>query len=169
MFGKEFAEIYGGFQNDEDEDLEAAFVPDDELYAACRTNGVRATKRQMEALHEALVRIVKEIAPCTVRQVFYQATVRSVVDKTEAGYDRVQRALVVLRRNGRIGYRQITDNTRWQIKPTTYTGLQDALQETARLYRAILQHLPADQLDTLRVAEQSEREMLKVFAREVIR
>jgi hypothetical protein len=53
-------------------------------------------------LHEALVRIVTEIAPCTVRQAFYQATVRGVVEKTEAGYDRVQRALVVLRSNGRI-------------------------------------------------------------------
>jgi hypothetical protein len=106
-----------------------------ELCAACRTNGVRATKRQMAALHDALVRIVNEITPCTVRQVFYQATVRGVIDKTEGGYDRVQRALVVLRRTGRIAYRQITDNTRWQIKPTTYDSLTDALEETAQLYR----------------------------------
>jgi hypothetical protein len=106
-----------------------------EVYEACRTNGVRATKIQMAALFEALVRIVREIKPCTVRQVFYQATVRGVIDKNEAGYDRVQRALVALRRQERIPYRQITDNTRWQIKPATYDSLADALESTARFYR----------------------------------
>lgn len=116
-------------------ELETAILPEDELYAACRTNGKRATKRQMAALHEALVRIVEEIRPCTVRQTFYQATVKGIIEKTEAGYDRVQRALVGLRRSGRIDYHSITDNTRWQIKPTTFNSLADALEETARVYR----------------------------------
>lgn len=111
------------------------FSTDTEVYAACRTNGNRATKLEMLARNEALVRIVNEVAPCTVRQVYYQATVRGVVDKTEAGYDKVQRALVDLRRTGRIPYREITDNTRWQIKPTTYDSIGDALDATARLYR----------------------------------
>jgi hypothetical protein len=85
--------------------------------------------------YEALVRIVREVRPCTVRQVYYQATVHGVVEKTEAGYDRVQRALVALRRNYRIEYRDITDNTRWQIRPTTYSNVEQALAATARLYR----------------------------------
>lgn len=112
----------------------AFWLDDDELYAACRTNG-RATRLQMAALHEALERIVEEIKPCTVRQVFYQATVRGVIEKTEGGYDRVQRALVLLRRGERIEFRSITDNTRYRIKPETYGSLTDALEETARLYR----------------------------------
>jgi hypothetical protein len=112
-----------------------SFMEDDELYAACRTNGGRATKRQMAARLAALERIVETIKPCTVRQAFYQATVLGVVDKDEAGYDRVQRALVDLRRSKRIAYRSITDSTRWQIKPTTYDSMRDALDETARLYR----------------------------------
>jgi hypothetical protein len=115
--------------------MSATSIRNSDFYAACRTNGVRATKRQMTAMHEALIRIVKEISPCTVRQVFYQATVRGIIDKTEGGYDRIQRALVILRRAGRIEYRRITDNTRWQIKPSTYDSLTDALDETARLYR----------------------------------
>lgn len=113
----------------------AARLEDGELYTACRTNEVRATKPQMAALHEILIRITTDIAPCTVRQVFYQATVRGAIDKTEAGYDRVQRALVQLRRTGRIPFRKITDNTRWQIKPTTYDGPKDALEDAAREYR----------------------------------
>src|ERR1017187_4959165 len=104
------------------------------FYAACPTKK-RATKFEMATRNEALIRIVNEVAPCTVRQVFYQATVHSVVEKTEAGYDKVQRALVDLRRSGRIPYRQITDNTRWQIKPTTFDSVADALEQTAALYR----------------------------------
>lgn len=36
----------------------------------------------------------------TVRQVFYQATVRGIIEKTEAGYDKVQSLLVTMRRDG---------------------------------------------------------------------
>lgn len=116
-------------------DNEVLNLSDQELYAACRTNSRRASRLQMAARNEALIRIVNEIKPCTVRQAFYQATVRGIVEKTEAGYDKVQRALVALRMAGRIPFRSITDNTRWQIKPTTYDSLADALDETARLYR----------------------------------
>lgn len=118
--------------------LDAVYVealPDAELYAACRTKGPRATREQMEARHEALIRLVRTLKPCTVRQVFYQATVRGIVEKTEAGYDKVQRALVDLRRADRIAYRDLTDNTRWQIRPRTFDNLTDALERTAQLYR----------------------------------
>lgn len=109
-------------------------LSDDELYAACRSNG-RATKTAMAARDEALVRIATDIQPCTVRQVFYQATVWGVVEKTEAGYDQVQRALVRLRNSKRISFSWIIDNTRWQIKPRSYDRVADALEDTARLYR----------------------------------
>ncbi len=111
-----------------------AFLDDDKLYAACRTNG-RATQTQMAARYEALSRIVAEIKPCSVRGAYYQATVRGVVEKTDPGYDKVQRALVELRRAEKLPYNYITDNTRWQRKPDTYDSLQDALEQTARLYR----------------------------------
>lgn len=82
--------------------------------------------------------IVDELKPCTVRQVFYQATIRGIVDKSEAGYDRVQRALVVMRRNGGLPYGWIADNTRWMRKPRTWSSLPDMLEETARSYRRSL-------------------------------
>lgn len=128
IFGDKFADIF-------EPGTDVSSMSDAELYAACRTNGKRATKQAMAARNEALVRIVSEIRPCTVRQTYYQATVRGIVEKTEAGYDKVQRALVELRMSGRIPFRSITDNTRWQIKPTTYDSLADALEETARFYR----------------------------------
>lgn len=134
VFGSVFGDIFGETDKSARQ-IQWEALPDDELYAACRTKGNRATKLEMEARFEALKRIVHEVRPCSVRQVYYQATVHGVVEKTDAGYDKVQRGLVDLRRSGEISYRDITDNTRWQIKPTTYNSIQDALDETARLYR----------------------------------
>lgn len=108
-------------------------MTEDAVYEASRTK--RATKAEMEERRQRLAAIVRAIKPCTVRQVFYQATVQGVVEKTEAGYDKVQRALVELRRDGRIDYGAIADNTRWQRKPNTFGSMGEALEEVARFYR----------------------------------
>jgi hypothetical protein len=92
----------------------------------------------MEARAEALLAIAEEMRPCTVRQVFYQATVRDLVEKTEAGYAKVQRMLADLRRDGALPWSWIADNTRWMRKPRTYDRLQDAVEATARNYRRAL-------------------------------
>lgn len=107
-------------------------------YQTRQIKRVRATKTAMEERRTAIADIVIEIAPCTVRQVFYQATVRGIVEKTEEGYGKVQRMLVEMRRNGDIGYADIVDNTRWMRKPRTFDSLQDALDQTAALYRRSL-------------------------------
>jgi hypothetical protein len=74
----------------------------------------------------------------TVRQVFYQASVRNIVEKSETGYTKVQTDLVKLRRSGELPYDWLADNTRWQRKPSTFDTVEDALKETARLYRKSL-------------------------------
>ena len=76
--------------------------------------------------------------PMTVRQVFYQATVRGIVGKLEVGYTKVQTDLVQMRRAGVLPYDWLADNTRWQRKPDTFTSVQQALEETARFYRKAL-------------------------------
>jgi hypothetical protein len=68
-----------------------------------------------------LLAIVQEIQPATVRQVFYQASVRRLVEKTEAGYRLVCRLLSAMRRGGMLPFSWIADNTRWQRKPRTVT------------------------------------------------
>ena len=92
----------------------------------------------MEDRKRALLQIVSEQQPMTVRQVFYQATVRDIIEKTEAGYGKVQRALVDLRRTGRLPFGWISDSTRWQRKPETYNCPKEALRATARFYRKAL-------------------------------
>jgi hypothetical protein len=109
-----------------------------EPYEASHINRRRATKLEVETRRSALFDIVAEMRPMTVRQVFYQGTVRGVVEKTEAGYAKVQTDLVKMRRAGELPYGWLADNTRWQRKPRTFDSVEDALNETARLYRKAL-------------------------------
>src|SRR3954454_4102214 len=107
-------------------------------YVASPIKRARASKAQMETRAEALIEIAEEMQPCTVRQAFYQATVRGLVEKTEAGYAKVQRLLADLRRAGDLPWHWTADNTRWHRKPQTWDSLEDALENTARTYRRSL-------------------------------
>lgn len=99
----------------------------------------RSTKAEMEQFRSDLLHIVFEMQPMTVRQVFYQATVRGFVDKSEAGYNKVQNNLVHMRRSGEMPYEWLADNTRWVRRPTTYDSVQAAIDDTADLYRKTAQ------------------------------
>jgi hypothetical protein len=112
-------------------------IPAD-VYGASRVNRRRSTRREVEARRQGLLELVAAMRPMTVRRVFYQATVRGLVEKSESGYDRVQVDLTRMRRAGELPYNWLTDNTRWQRKPRTYGSVEEALAETARLYRRAL-------------------------------
>ena len=107
-------------------------------YPASLIKRHRSTKAEVERRRAALLEIVSVMRPMTVRQVFYQATVRNVVEKSEAGYTKVQTDLVQMRRAGTLPYDWLADNTRWQRKPRTFYSVQQALDDTARLYRKAL-------------------------------
>lgn len=107
-------------------------------YGASYIKRHRATRAEVEQRREGLFDIVGVMKPMTVRQVFYQACVRGIVDKSEAGYAKVQNDLALLRKAGLLPYRWITDSTRWQRKPDTFGSPQEAIKETARFYRKSL-------------------------------
>jgi len=98
----------------------------------------RSTKAEVEARRETLLDIIEAGRPMTVRQVFYQATVRGLVEKAESGYGKVQNDLVLMRRAGELPYDWLADNTRWQRKPRTFNGVEEALKATAAFYRKSL-------------------------------
>lgn len=81
---------------------------------------------------------ISVMRPMTVRQVFYQATVRGIVEKTERGYCKVQTDLVQMRREGVLPYGWLTDNTRFLRNIATFDSIGQALEDTARLYRKSL-------------------------------
>lgn len=98
---------------------------------------VRGPGKATLELREVLLDIIRAFdPPMTVRQVYYQAEVRGIVGKTQADYDRIQRQLLAMRREGLLAYEAIADNTRWMRKPRTYAGLRDCLSRTHRQYRA---------------------------------
>jgi hypothetical protein len=107
-------------------------------YETSHIKRARSTKAEVESRREGLYKIVRAQRPMSVRQVFYQATVQNLVEKTEAGYTKVQTDLVLMRRNGAMPYGWLVDSTRWQRAPNTFSSIEDALKETARLYRKSL-------------------------------
>lgn len=101
-----------------------------------RPKRFRRTKSDMAYLMNALIEIVEQEAPMTVRQVFYQAVTRKLIDKTEAEYkETIVRLLADLRREGLIDWYNIVDNTRLIRRPATFDNVQEALKNTASLYR----------------------------------
>jgi hypothetical protein len=75
-----------------------------DVYQASPIKRQRSTKAEVEARREALIEIIEAGRPMTVRQVFYQATVRGLVEKAESGYAKVQSDLTLLRRSGELPY-----------------------------------------------------------------
>jgi len=91
------------------------------------------TQRKQNAILDAFL---SEATPQqTVRQIYYNLAVRGIVPKTNAGYRSVQYQLKTLRRDGVLPYGWIADNTRWQIRPNVYTGIESALTTWHDAYR----------------------------------
>jgi hypothetical protein len=107
-------------------------------YQASHIKRSRATAEEVLGRRQHFYNIVAEMKPMTVRQVFYQATVRDLVDKSESGYNKVQTDLVQMRRAGTLPYGWLADNTRWQRRPRTFNGIAECLEETAKFYRKSL-------------------------------
>lgn len=90
----------------------------------------------MDEIRDGLVEILFEQQPMTVRQVFYQAVTRGMIDKTEREYKgTVVRLLGEMRIGGRVPFGWIADSTRWMRKPNTWSSLEACLKSTAKHYR----------------------------------
>jgi hypothetical protein len=95
----------------------------------------RATRTEMEERRDAIIQVVGSRAPLSVRHVFYAITGMGLVPKTHAGYQKVQREVLRLRREGAISYSAIVDGTRYVRQSQTFDSLAEALRDTSRIYR----------------------------------
>lgn len=97
----------------------------------------RATRAEMDARAAFLIDYAEAHGPITVRGLYYQAEVAGLpgIDKSESGYRKVQAQVLQLRRDGLLAYDAIADATRTMRKPRSFDGWQDALCDTARIYR----------------------------------
>lgn len=110
-------------------------------YPVSRINSRRrASRQEMNERAIFLLAYAAEHGPVTVRGPFYRAGIEGPpgIDKTKRGYDKVQRQVLLLRRNGALAYRHIADLTRWMRKPRSYDSVEAALQATAEFYRKAL-------------------------------
>jgi hypothetical protein len=96
----------------------------------------RRTRDEIDQLIRHMHAILQRERPMTVRQMFYQLVSLALIAKTEQAYKgQVIRQLSEARLQGVIPFGWIADNTRWMRKPTTYTGIHDALERMADYYR----------------------------------
>ena len=105
----------------------------------------RRTKGEIRVIADALVELLRENQPMTVRQVFYQMTSRGYIPKNEAAYKSIVcRLLAKLRLDGTIPFGWISDNTRWMRKPITWDSVEESLQYNIQTYRrALWTRMPA--------------------------
>ena len=99
----------------------------------------RPTKLQQAVLDEQILDVLGEDHPQSVRHCFYRMTdprLPEPVDKSDHGYQRVQRRCLALRRAGRVPYGWISDSTRRGYHVSTFKGAGDFIRQFAGLYRA---------------------------------
>jgi hypothetical protein len=106
------------------------------IYATSPIKRERRTRRELEALRDAVWRIVAVDHPQTVRGVFYRAVSSGLVPKDERhGYDVGQRACQSLREDGLMPDEWITDSTRGTYEAPLWDGPGALLEAVAHAYR----------------------------------
>lgn len=108
------------------------------VYGSSPLQRKRSTNAELAALDDAILQAVQSEHPVTLRGVFYRVMSAGAVEKTEAGYKKIGRQVLKLRRSGRIPYSWITDGTRYVVRPNTWDDLDEALYYTAAAYRRAL-------------------------------
>ena len=111
--------------------------PKADLYGAGTIKRRRATQDEMSEREAFFIDYAAAHGPITVRGLYYQAEVHGIpgIDKSESGYRKVQAQVLKLRREKRLDYDAIADSTRYMRKPRTFDGWEEALRDTAQLYR----------------------------------
>ena len=105
-------------------------------YRACPTKSARRTKADVTAIRDAIVRVIEDDPPMTVRQVFYQLVARGAIEKSEEQYQgTVIRLMTTMRISGDLPFSWVVDESRRVRITRTFDGVEDAIEQTARFYR----------------------------------
>ncbi|HMJ55722.1 MAG TPA: hypothetical protein VK540_26785 [Polyangiaceae bacterium] len=90
----------------------------------------------MDRLRQTIYDAAETEHPVTCRRLFYRLVGQGVIEKTDAQYQgTVIRLLGEMREAGELPWSWITDNTRFQRKPESFSSMAEALETTARFYR----------------------------------
>ena len=90
----------------------------------------------MDERRATIAAIVYAGAPMSVRHAFYQAVGAGIgIPKNLSGYEKVQRVVLELRRDGEIRYNEFVDGTRSRQTVSQFDGIEDALVDIHATYR----------------------------------
>ena len=96
----------------------------------------RGKARKTLELIEAIESVFDEFdGSMSTRQVYYQCISRGAVQNRPSEYDRVQRLLVELRRDGTIAYDRVVDRARRKHQRAGWDGIEEILDASATQYR----------------------------------
>jgi hypothetical protein len=102
----------------------------------CPTIQTRRKRADISAIRDAIINVIKDDPPMTVRQVFYQLVTRGVIDKTEAEYSRtVIRLMTEMRLAGDLPFDWVVDESRRVRITQTFNSVADAFEHTKKFYR----------------------------------
>lgn len=111
------------------------------FYEASPLKRKRRTNAQIEQLDQQIYDVLSVDHPQSVRHVFYRMTdprLPEPVEKSDRGYELVQRRCVQMRRDGRLKYSWIADMSRRGYFVNTFADAGDFIRRMAGLYRADL-------------------------------
>ena len=95
----------------------------------------RRTKEEMETLRSAVYAVAETDRPVSVRHIFYRMVTQNLVEKSDKGYQQLQKATVDMRDGGALPYSWIEDSSRQAHWNTGYAGVGDFAEVAASIYR----------------------------------
>ena len=95
----------------------------------------RRSPEEMDTLRAAMYTVAETDRPVSIRHIFYRMVVLGLVEKTNKGYQQLQKISVDMRDDGALPYAWIEDSSRRAYWNTGYAGVDDYAEAAAQLYR----------------------------------
>ena len=89
----------------------------------------------METLRNAIYAVAETDRPVSIRHIFYRMVTQDLVEKSDKGYQQLQKATVDMRDGGARPYAWIEDSSRHAYWNTGYAGLGEYAEAAASIYR----------------------------------
>ena len=95
----------------------------------------RRSPGEMDTLRAAIYAVAEADRPVSIRHIFYRMVTQNLVEKTNKGYQQLQKTTVDMRDTKALPYAWIEDSSRRAYWNTGYAGLGDYAEAAASIYR----------------------------------
>jgi hypothetical protein len=104
-------------------------------YPTCSIKRVRRTGDNLKTILEASQSIIVEEGTLQLRHLFYRISSLGLIKKEESEYAKLSGYTMKWRREGSIPWNAFVDSTRWYHGVTTYSDLEQSLENSKKCYR----------------------------------